>query len=260
MKRLIYILIPILSVLYSCGNSYILDPDTLEDVLVDVHLAEGLMLQNSHKFTSPQQKVDLFNSVYNKYGIDKARLDSTMIYYSDDPTLLSEVYEKVYDRIEKIAKTVETGQYTLSKTNYIRKDYEMLFLQDKALLPNIKSEFWSGKASYNFKKNEFETFSNSLEPDSIQGDIVLRFTMLADSLESASCNILMSYKDDSTEQSFDLPLQKQGMVEVKWTSDKEIEKLRLNISAKKLNKNAECEISDFRIYALSPEKHDIKIF
>lgn len=260
MKKIVYFFIPLLSFLWACGNSYILDTETLEDVLVDIHLAEGILLQNGHDFTSQESKVDLFNSIYTKYGIDKDRLDSTLTYYSDDPTTLSDVYDNVYLRIEDISKTVNTGQYALSKNPRSKKEYQTLIQEDKDLLPFIISEFWKGEKSYNFKDKRFESFTSTIDNDSIEGDIMFRFTMKSDSLSSAQCQVHLYSKEDSTAQSFDLPLSNNGMSELKWTAKEDITGLKVVFSAEKLNANSRCELSNFRIYTLSSEKKKTTLF
>lgn len=260
MKKIVYIYISLLSFLWACGNSYVLDTETLEDVLVDIHLAEGMLLQSSKDYTSQEDKVDLFNSVYAKYGIDKALFDSTMIYYSDDPTLLSDIYNNVHSRIQKIARNVRDGQFALSKSVRTKEEHALLIKEDISLLPFVESEFWTGEKSYKFKLNKSESFSNTIENDSVVGDVQLRFTMNSDSLSLAQCHVQLMYKKDSTEQQFDLPLNNNGMVELKWNVKEGIKQINISISALKLNANSTCELSDFRIYNTSSDKKKTELF
>lgn len=260
MKKLSFLFIPLLSVLFSCGNSYVMAPEDLEDVLVDIHLAEGVLLQNSHDFNSKQLKVDLFNSVYEMHGVNKALFDSTLIYYSDDPIVLSDIYENVTARLEQIGNDVDEGWYALTKNIKDEVYYQQMLDEDAALLPNVSSEFWEGAKSYNFKEKKFLAYANTIANDSINGDVVLRFSMQSDSIASAQCQLAMIYQEDSVDMRFDLPVDNDGMVELKWQVKPGIESLKLVFRAEAMNDNSTCELSTFRIYNLDAEQRNTSIF
>ncbi len=258
-KKIAPLFIIVLITFFSCGNSYVLSPEKLEDVLVDLHLAEGLALQNSADFRNTDEKLDLYNSVYEKYGIDKELLDSTLLYYSDDASVLSDVYEKVYQRIESLEKRTIDGDFAFSRHIRSKKYYELIVEQDKALLPFIKNELWTASEFNAFDKNDFENFDAEILVDSTKGDIDFRFSLEADSVASLHCKVLLAYKEGDDSLNFEVPLD-SGMVELKWKVNEGLQKMVFSISAVKMNKNSLCRLSAFRLYNVDQKNRKINIF
>lgn len=71
----------------------------LEAVLYDYHLAQ-VMIQELP--SSQRYKKDLYlDYVYDKHGVTKAEVDSTLVYYARYPEGLSEIYERLSQRVER---------------------------------------------------------------------------------------------------------------------------------------------------------------
>ena len=69
------------------------------DILVDIHLAEGI--SNDRKFHRrfEADSVDLINPIFEKYGVTREMFDTTMYEYSRYPELLDAVYNDVLIRL-----------------------------------------------------------------------------------------------------------------------------------------------------------------
>jgi hypothetical protein len=76
------------------GDEFI-DRDMLIEMLVDIHLTEGI--SNDRKFHRrfEADSVDMLIPIFEKYGITRKRFDTTMYTYSRYPDLMDEVYNEV---------------------------------------------------------------------------------------------------------------------------------------------------------------------
>lgn len=79
-----------------------LDQQQFVALLVDMHVADGTLAQ-SKSYTAGNEKRNYayYNSVFRKYGIDRAEFDSCMRYYSAQTALFSKLYDVVIDSLNK---------------------------------------------------------------------------------------------------------------------------------------------------------------
>jgi len=73
--------------------------EVLVQVLVDIHLMDGIT--NDRKFLRRYEtdSIDLLNPILDKYGIAPEMFDTTMFEYSRYPVLLDQVYNEVLRRL-----------------------------------------------------------------------------------------------------------------------------------------------------------------
>lgn len=76
------------------GNEFI-PHEVLVDVLVDMHLADGIT--NDRKFHRRYEadSIDLIGPIFEKHHITRQMFDTTMAEYSRYPDLLDQVYNEV---------------------------------------------------------------------------------------------------------------------------------------------------------------------
>lgn len=75
----------------------VIAPDKLESVLYDYHLAQVMI---SDLPTNQRYKKDLyFDYVYDKHGVTKAEIDSSLVYYARYPKDLADIYTNLSQRI-----------------------------------------------------------------------------------------------------------------------------------------------------------------
>lgn len=77
-----------------------LQPDEIEDILVDYHLARGLALGDPD--ADYKQALNT-QAVLQKYGITQAELDSSLVYYYKRADRFIDIYKRVADRLEEQA-------------------------------------------------------------------------------------------------------------------------------------------------------------
>ena len=82
----------------------ILDGKKMEDVVVDMHMAESVMDQYPGKFRSPQEKQTVINGVFKKNDISKAAFDSSMIWYGAHLNQYMKIYDRVIGRLTTDSK------------------------------------------------------------------------------------------------------------------------------------------------------------
>lgn len=90
-----------LMLLCSCTSgapSSVMSTGKMEDVLFDMHLARALAQQMS------SDSIDFYSrlyqqAVFNKYSIDEATFDSSMVWYSRHTDQLEKIYERIAERL-----------------------------------------------------------------------------------------------------------------------------------------------------------------
>lgn len=94
-----------LLVLVSCKPSVpeqYIQPDDMEDLIYDYHLAQGIASQENG---NPDYNNKLtFELVLKKYGYTKAEFDSSLVYYYTRADRLQEIYKHVTTRLDKEAE------------------------------------------------------------------------------------------------------------------------------------------------------------
>ena len=93
--------------------SQYIQPDEMEDILVDYHLAKGLAQQeNSSEYTEALYT----RAALEKHGVTQAEFDSSLVYYYKRADRFIDIYKRVADRLEEQALILgategEIGKY-----------------------------------------------------------------------------------------------------------------------------------------------------
>ena len=94
-----------LALMTSCGKeipSDIIQPEQMESVLYDYHLAMGIN-QNSKNTEKEAQK----QFVFQKHGVTEAEFDSSMVWYTRESVELMDIYTNLEKRFNRELKHVE---------------------------------------------------------------------------------------------------------------------------------------------------------
>lgn len=102
-----------LAVLCSCKPSIprdVIDPDDMEDILYDYHLADAAASLNSDSTRSYNARLYQL-AVLKKHGVTEAEFDSSMVYYTRHTEKLYAIYEKLAKRMGAVpeSKTADDG-------------------------------------------------------------------------------------------------------------------------------------------------------
>ena len=111
------VIFAVLLLLISCGKKKqadVLPPNILEAILYDYHLAQVMV---NGMPSGERYKKDLyFDYVYDKHGVTKAQIDSSLVYYARYPKELSLVYDNLSQRIALDIERIEReGQMVVSR-------------------------------------------------------------------------------------------------------------------------------------------------
>lgn len=95
------LLIIVAALLVGCGKTEqikgkeFIDREVLVDMLVDMHLVDGIT--NDRKFHRKYEvdEIDLLTPILEKYQVSRTMLDTTLAEYSRHPDLFDQVYNEV---------------------------------------------------------------------------------------------------------------------------------------------------------------------
>ena len=76
------------------GNEFI-EREVLVDLLVDIHLMDGVTQDRKFNRKFEVDSIDIFTPLLEKHQVTKQMFDTTMFVYSRNPELLDQVYNDV---------------------------------------------------------------------------------------------------------------------------------------------------------------------
>lgn len=130
MTRICIALLGFISVFaISCSNHRheILSPEKMIDVLTDMHIADALgadydLRKSNIRFDS----TTIYTNLFKKHQVSKAQLDSSMVFYSQQPELFMQMYDEVFARLSK--QDEEINQLT---RQFVPQNMEVIYGLDK---------------------------------------------------------------------------------------------------------------------------------
>lgn len=91
-------------VLASCGGRVpndVVPPEKMANVLFDVHVADGILA--TQPVDSARLKMPgLYQAIFDRHGIDSAKLQHSVAYYATQPVLMKDMYLQIEDRMNKL--------------------------------------------------------------------------------------------------------------------------------------------------------------
>ena len=102
-KTFTYCLIFLLFFASCKENKNLIPEDKFVDVLVDLHIADAIALNNIPRYSGFElDSAELYGAVFDEYGITLAMFDSTISYYGSHPDAFLEVYDKVTAKLKML--------------------------------------------------------------------------------------------------------------------------------------------------------------
>lgn len=164
--------------LFACSKypKDVLNPNDMVDVLYDIQIAQSLQKNGLGSFESNADKDALINYVLDKHGVTEAELDSSLVWYSDNPDLYVKVHDKVigrltekrdeYDKIARVTDRSKRSNMPVIPFFYLtRVDPVFRFSLDSA-----KVEEMGGDVVFSLK-------ALGVNPDiKVYGDVAFEFT------------------------------------------------------------------------------------
>ena len=105
--------------IFSCipsTPSQFIQPDDMEDILVDYHLARALAHNSNVNYDSvPYYQALYIEAVFRKHGITREEFDSSMVYYYTRADRFESVYKRVAERLEERALILGATESEIGK-------------------------------------------------------------------------------------------------------------------------------------------------
>jgi len=105
------IIVLILMSLAACNHSkpgkYIIPPETLVPVLMDMHLTYALQSSTEiRKLAREVDSIDVYGYIFDKHNISRVRFDSTIAWYSRNPELFTDIYDQVIMQLTQLQDSI----------------------------------------------------------------------------------------------------------------------------------------------------------
>ena len=101
----------------------IIQPDDMEDILLDFHVADGMAQNNPAAANNVEYNRTLYRlGVLKKYNVTKAEFDSSMVYYSRHSDKLHEIYKGVAERLSQKALSLGASADDVKRFGTITAD------------------------------------------------------------------------------------------------------------------------------------------
>jgi len=91
-----------------------IQPDEMEDILCDYHIAQAMARTTAGGNTGVEKKVYM-DAVLKKYGLTEAEFDSSLVYYYSRADRLKDIYVHVSERLNDEAKALGAGVGEISR-------------------------------------------------------------------------------------------------------------------------------------------------
>ncbi|MBR6030571.1 MAG: DUF4296 domain-containing protein [Bacteroidaceae bacterium] len=198
--------------------SGILDEDKMTDVLVDIHLAQGMAEAKSEDIDATRYKY--LQAVFKKHRITEAEFDSSMVYYSGRAEDFKLIYDNVVTRVR--AQAERMGLEAAAQDKFAS-------LTSEGDTANI----WLGKDFACIVPNKVQcVYSFQMKADSTfrPGDsFIWRFKtqFVARSMNNEAIALLNFYYDTDTVATISELLRNSPKNELRHTPSKELDSLNL---------------------------------
>lgn len=191
MRKTLTVVLLLVCVL-SCKNKVdVLTEDQLVDVLVDYHLAEGVVFSPDKTTKNHSEKLEVYNHVFEKHGISKQYFDSTLNYYIAQPKLLQDIYGRVTAELRIVEKDIKAFRYASPGLNKVGMLPIAIKQADSAEFDSVVAEIWPLMRKYD------------LPAQGIKSRLAFNFPIEVDSFDFVVLKAdVKIYADDNAEEPF----------------------------------------------------------
>jgi len=195
--------------------SWVIDNDDMEDLLVDVYLAEALSRNNYTLFGSSAKKEALFNSVMIKHRVSRQQFDTSLYWYGQNYDVYSKICERVTERLKAEKTTIE----------------KLLAIPEALIQTSDTTDIWNGRPQYaTLFSRDYHVFNYEITTDTSfyakdMYELRMNVAGLAES-DSTNCSQIemkLRFKNDSV-FSVRNNIEKNGLITLSLASDSLIPK------------------------------------
>lgn len=91
----------------SCRPKGILSSQQMEDILVDLHTAEGMLQEAGYNYGHDEDVRGYYLAVLKQHKTTQAQFDTSLVWYTANPTIFDKIYPKVIERLEAQANAYQ---------------------------------------------------------------------------------------------------------------------------------------------------------
>ncbi|RZL50198.1 MAG: DUF4296 domain-containing protein [Pedobacter sp.] len=127
MKRFFFLLIVCIS-FFACKPGIpkeIIQPDKMEQVLLDVHVLDGYIGGLPGVDTAKKVASAYYKGIYKKYDIDSVLYHKSMDYYYNNPTVMKKIYDSLTVKLTKLKE-----EYAVSIDPESTNVFKGIFVKD----------------------------------------------------------------------------------------------------------------------------------
>jgi len=99
----------------------ILSLSDMTNVLTEMHKTDASLNERGLAYGHYTDKAPYYKFIFKKYGISKAEFDSSLVWYSKNPRIFDNMYDKVLVNLTNLQKEVKNGKYHPVDTLDLRK-------------------------------------------------------------------------------------------------------------------------------------------
>lgn len=114
MKKQFFFLLAVFLFVFitSCGKDkkdYIIPKDDFEQILVDIHLMDGITRQSSlrKKLAKENDSLNYYDAILSSHNYTRPQFDSSMVYYSKNLNKFDDIYENVLSELNRMEAEAE---------------------------------------------------------------------------------------------------------------------------------------------------------
>lgn len=196
MKKYLLFAVGVLTIMVGCKPgtpSEYIQPDDMEDILVEYHMAKAMAGQYNGSYEDRNFHQALYvEAVLRKHGVTQEEFDSSLVYYYRRADRFGKLYKNVADRLEEQALSLgategEIGKFaSLSTTG----DTANIWTERSryAMMPVPPYNRWSFEVAIDSTFHEGDSFLMQFMSD----------FMFQDGTRSCTLNMAVTYDNDTT--------------------------------------------------------------
>ena len=170
----------------------VISESKMEDLLYDYHIAKSM--GDNLPYSENYKKALYMEAVFKKYGTTQAAFDSSMVWYTRNTEVLSEIYGKVRERLKKEQELVGDLIAKRDKKPKMTTPGDSIDVWPWQRLVRLTNEAMSNRYVFTIP-----TDSNYKDRDTLVWEVNYRFLepVLADSLRAVAMSMQVIYEKDT---------------------------------------------------------------
>jgi len=162
----------------------------MTNVLTDMHKTDAVLNEKGLAYGHYNEKGAYYKFIFKKYNITKAQFDSSLVWYSKNPRIFDNMYDKVLINLTSLQKEVKNGKYHPVDTLDMTK---------------MRTNIWNKRNRYILTHDSLRThlYFEILNTDFLYGDVYeLKFLQLIapeDSCKKPRVVLRINYANGKTD-------------------------------------------------------------